>query len=84
VFLFCNKTTILLKLIVFKSNKVEISIGHVKGKILPEFRNIYCASGVIHLVDTVLGIPTKSAYQQLSQIPELRFVILKLANIFLI
>ncbi len=56
----------------------------MKGKILPEFRNIYCASGVIHLVDTVLGIPTKSAYQQLSQIPELRFVILKLANIFLI
>lgn len=53
------------------ADDIEISIGHVKGKILPEFRNIYCASGVIHLVDTVLGIPTRSAYQQLSQIPEL-------------
>jgi hypothetical protein len=51
---------------------IEISIGHVKGKIIPEYRNIYCASGIIHLVDTVLGVPTKSAYQEISMIQELR------------
>ncbi len=43
----------------------------MKGKILPEYRNIYCASGVIHLVDSVLGVPSMSAYQQISQTPEL-------------
>ena len=50
---------------------IEVSIGHVKGKILPEFRNIYCASGVIHLVDTVLGIPGRNAYQEISVTGEL-------------
>ena len=52
-------------------DEIEISIGHVKGRILPEFRNIYCASGVIHLVDTVLGIPGRNAYQEISTITEL-------------
>jgi len=47
--------------------EIEVSIGHVKGKILPGFRNIYCASGVIHLIDTVLGIPTDSAYKKISE-----------------
>lgn len=47
--------------------EIEVSIGHVKGKILPEFRNIYCASGIIHLVDTVLGTPTTSAYKRISE-----------------
>lgn len=50
---------------------IEVSIGHVKGKILPEFRNIFCASGVIHLVDTVLGIPGRNAYQEISVTSEL-------------
>lgn len=50
---------------------IEISIGHVKGKILPEFRNIFCASGVVHLIDTVLGEPNKNAYQEISNTPEL-------------
>jgi uncharacterized surface protein with fasciclin (FAS1) repeats len=50
---------------------IEISIGHVKGRILPEFRNIYCGSGVLHLVDTVMGIPGRSAYQELLVNPEL-------------
>lgn len=50
---------------------IDVSIGHVKGKILPEYRNIYCASGVIHLIDTVLGVPSKSAYQEISQIQTL-------------
>ena len=45
---------------------IEISIGHVKGRILPNFRNIYCASGVIHLIDTVLGIPGRNAYQEIA------------------
>lgn len=52
-------------------DEIEISIGHVKGRILPEFRNIYCGSGVVHLIDTVLGVPSKNAYQELSMIPEL-------------
>jgi uncharacterized surface protein with fasciclin (FAS1) repeats len=47
--------------------EIEVSIGHVKGKILPEFRNIYCASGIIHLVDTILGVPTQSAYKRISE-----------------
>lgn len=46
--------------------EIEVSIGHVKGKILPNFRNIHCVSGVIHLIDTVLGIPTDSAYKKIS------------------
>ena len=50
---------------------IEVSIGHVKGKILPEFRNILCASGVIHLVDSVLGIPGRNAYQEISVTSEL-------------
>ncbi|RNA17339.1 adhesin [Brachionus plicatilis] len=50
---------------------IEVSIGHVKGRILPNYRNIYCASGVIHLVDTVLGIPGRNAYQEISNIQEL-------------
>lgn len=44
---------------------IEISIGHVKGKISPDLRNIFCVSGVVHVIDTVLGVPTKSAYQEL-------------------
>lgn len=52
-------------------DQIEISIGHVKGRILPEFRNIYCASGVFHLVDTVLAIPGRNAYQEISTIQEL-------------
>jgi uncharacterized surface protein with fasciclin (FAS1) repeats len=57
----------------YVNNKIEIevSIGHVKGKILPEFRNIYCASGVIHLVDTILGVPTESAYKRIAANPQL-------------
>lgn len=43
--------------------EIIISIGHVKGRILPNMRNIYCASGILHVVDTVLGIPTINAYQ---------------------
>ncbi|CAF0733711.1 unnamed protein product [Brachionus calyciflorus] len=50
---------------------IEVSIGHVKGRILPEYRNIYCASGVIHLVDTVLAIPGRNAYQEISNTQEL-------------
>jgi len=50
---------------------IEVSIGHVKGKILPDFRNILCASGVVHLVDTVLGIPGRNAYQEISVTSEL-------------
>lgn len=53
------------------ADEIEISIGHVKGRILPEFRNIYCATGVIHLIDTVLGVPSKNAYQEISVINEL-------------
>lgn len=55
----------------YVNNKVEIevSIGHVKGKILESYRNIFCASGVIHLVDTVLGVPTSSAYKKISENP---------------
>ena len=45
---------------------IEISIGHVKGKMLPNFRNIYCASGVIHLIDTVLGIASETAYTKIA------------------
>lgn len=57
----------------YLNNKIEIevSIGHVKGKILPEFRNIYCASGVIHLIDTILGVPTESAYKRIAANPQL-------------
>lgn len=51
--------------------EVEVSIGHVKGKLLPEFSNIYCASGIIHLVDTILGVPTQSAYKKISENPQL-------------
>ena len=50
---------------------IEISIGHVKGRILPGFRNIYCATGVIHLVDSVLGVPSRSAYQEIASNQEL-------------
>jgi uncharacterized surface protein with fasciclin (FAS1) repeats len=50
---------------------VEVSIGHVKGKILPQYRNIYCASGVVHLIDTVLGIPMRNAYQEIASRPDL-------------
>jgi len=49
--------------------EIEVSIGHVKGKILTSFRNIYCVSGIIHLVDTVLGVPTTSAYKRISENP---------------
>lgn len=52
-------------------NEIEVSIGHVKGKIYPAFRNIYCASGVIHLIDSVLGVPSLSAYQQIASNQEL-------------
>jgi hypothetical protein len=45
---------------------ISIQIGHVKGKINPTLRNILCWSGIIHVVDTVLAIPTLSAYQQIS------------------
>ncbi len=48
-----------------------MSIGHVKGKLLPEFRNIFCASGIIHLVDTVLGTPTTSAYKRITETTQL-------------
>jgi hypothetical protein len=44
---------------------IEISIGHVRGKILPDLRNIFCFSGIIHVIDSVLAIPTKTAYQEL-------------------
>jgi hypothetical protein len=50
---------------------VEVSIGHVKGQILPGYRNIYCATGVIHLVDAVLGVPSRSAYQEIANNQEL-------------
>ena len=52
-------------------DEIEVSIGHVKGRILNEYRNIYCASGVVHLIDTVLGVPSRSAYQEIAQISEL-------------
>ena len=48
---------------------ISIQIGHVKGKINPILRNILCWSGIIHAVDTVLAIPTLSAYQQISSMP---------------
>ena len=51
--------------------EIEISIGHVRGKLLPNFRNIYCASGVVHLVETVLGIATESVYTKISNNKEL-------------
>lgn len=43
-----------------------MSIGHIKGRIHPTYRNIYCASGVVHLVDTVLAIPYRNAYQEIA------------------
>ena len=43
-----------------------MSIGHIKGRIHSTYRNIYCASGVIHLVDTVLAIPYRNAYQEIA------------------
>lgn len=52
--------------------EVQISIGHVKGYILPDLRNIYCTSGVIHLIDTVLVAPLRNAYQQIALYPQLR------------
>lgn len=48
-----------------------MSIGHIKGRIHPVYRNIYCASGVVHLVDTVLAIPYRNAYQEIASRPEL-------------
>ena len=45
---------------------ISIQIGHVKGKINPTLRNILCWSGIVHVVDTVLAIPTLSAYQQIA------------------
>lgn len=43
-----------------------MSIGHIKGRIHSTYRNIYCASGVIHLIDTVLAIPYRNAYQEIA------------------
>jgi len=43
----------------------------VKGKIIPEFRNIYCASGIIHLIDTVLGVASETAYAKIAKMNEL-------------
>lgn len=43
-----------------------MSIGHIKGRIHPVYRNIYCASGVVHLIDTVLAIPYRNAYQEIA------------------
>jgi hypothetical protein len=51
--------------------EIIISIGHVKGRILPNLRNIYCASGIVHVVDTILGIPTLTAYQLIQNNVEL-------------
>lgn len=48
-----------------------MNIGHIKGHINPVYRNIYCASGVIHLVDTVLAIPQRNAYQEIASHSEL-------------
>lgn len=48
-----------------------MSIGHIKGRIHPVYRNIYCASGVVHLIDTVLAIPSRNAYQEIASRPEL-------------
>ena len=50
---------------------ISIEIGHVRGKIIPTLRNILCWSGIIHVIDTVLAIPSLNAYQQISATPGL-------------
>jgi hypothetical protein len=47
-------------------DEITVSIGHVKGKISPTLRNIYCVSGIIHVIDSVLGIPQMTAYQKIA------------------
>ena len=57
---------------IYSSNgEIFIQIGHVRGKIIQNLRNLLCLSGIIHVIDSVLNIPTKTAYDQIAIMPEL-------------
>ena len=43
---------------------MEITIRQVKGTILAAYSYIYCASGIIHVIDTVLDLNTTQKEQQ--------------------
>ncbi|KAK3799814.1 hypothetical protein RRG08_048538 [Elysia crispata] len=54
------------------SSEITITGGHVTSKVL--VKDIYCSNGVLHILDDLLHIPTRTVGHEIRLRPELRYM----------
>ncbi|GFR75111.1 fasciclin-1 [Elysia marginata] len=55
-----------------KTSEITITGGHVTSKVI--VKDIYCSNGVLHIIDDLLHIPTRTVGHEIRLRPELRYM----------